>query len=912
MTNSNAYARVKRPVHQPDQPRLLRRQSLSACAALLALCLVTVLLNSCSSSGGASITIDITPTTQSVDQGQQITFTAALGNDLFNQGVTWTLTGANCINNGLTGTCGTLSSLNSNPVTYTAPSGLSSSLSVTLTATAVANTSVTKTATITVELPITFTTTSPLPGGSNGTPYSQSIIVTGGVSPLKFSLAPGSASLPAGLSLNQSGNITGTPSGPVQGQPNPSVFTVQVTDNSTQPVSSTNSYSILISPAPTLSITAVSPLQSGFVNANYSTAISTTGGVTPFQWKLLSGTLPPGLVLNPGTGQINGVPTSAAGSPYTFTVQVTDSTLPTSQTQSKQLSIPIQQPQPISISPSSLPSGKTAAPYSTALSASGGIPPYNWKITSGQLPSGLSFNSANGAISGTPVLVTNSAFTVQVTDSEVVPQSTSAPYSISVSAGSNNNSLFAGQYTFLFRGFDDGGYVAEEGSLVADGTGKITGGGITMNRAPSELTGPITRATVTGSYSIGTDGRGTMELIATSSLNVTLTVDFDLVLDSNGNVHIFENNSTTTNTDVLHTHVSGIMRPVLGTFGAGSFSGNYAFVFTGANLAGSPTALGGVIYADGIGNIAPGTGDYNEGGTFSSQLQLSGEFQFDSGTHAVANLTFEVPGKTAYTLTFSIDFVSPKDIIFVGTDTPSTTNPIPRMAGEMILQSPNTPFNSSALSSPSVATGTGANGSKASVFAGLLTPVPNTFNMNLAYDENNGGTVASSALAGSYLISANGRVTFTNLGSRLAAAYLIGPGTGFTIGGDAAVTTGLLEQQETGVTFADSSVQDGYSVDTPSLGENQVNNVIGQVFSNGGGSLTGTLDELTPPATANLAESLVANYANIAATGRGTITANPLAGFPTNLAFYIISPGSFRAISLDPSDQHPEVVFFDH
>ncbi|HTS11010.1 MAG TPA: Ig domain-containing protein [Candidatus Limnocylindrales bacterium] len=907
MTNSNAYARIARTSHQSDQLRSSRRTALSAGVAVVLLCSAALLLSSCKSSGGEPISIAITPASAQVDQGQTISFSANLSNDLFNQGVSWAVTGTNCVTTG----CGTLSpSATSNPVTYTAPSGLSSSLSVTLTASAVANTGITKTATITVELPITFTTTSPLPGGSNGVPYSQSIVVTGGVSPLKFSLAPGSAALPAGLTLNQTGTITGTPSGPVSGQPNPSVFTVQVTDSSTQPISATQQYSITISPAPTLSITAVSPLQSGFVNANYSTAINTSGGVTPFHWQILSGALPPGLALNPQTGLITGVPTSSAGSPYSFTIQVTDSTLPTSQVQSKALSIPIQQPQPLSISPSSLPAGKTATPYSTALSASGGIPPYTWKITSGQLPAGLSFNPTSGAISGTPILVGSSAFSLQVTDSEVVPASTSANYSISVAAGSNNNSLMTGLYSFLFRGYDDGGYVAEEGSLNADGTGKITGGGVTANRAPSEIIGTITRSSLTGTYSIGTDGRGTMELVFTSSLNVTLTVDYNLVLDSSGNVHFFENNSTTTNNDTLHTHGSGIIKPTKNaSFGAGSLSGNYVFIFTGSDLAGSATALGGVVHADGLGNFSPGTGDYNEAGTFSPALQISGEFEFDTGTHAVGNLTFELPGKSAYTLSYSMDFASAGDIFFVATDVTDATHP--RLAGEMILQSPNSPFNSSALSGPSVATGTGVNAASSSVFAGLLTPTGGS-NLNFAYDENNGGAIAAPSFAGSYQISSNGRVTFANLGSRLSVAYLISPGTGLTMGGDTAVTTGTLDQQETGVSFDDTSVFDGYTVDTPLLAESQVNNVIGQVAASGGGSLTGTLDELTPPATANIAESLVANYANIAATGRGTITANPLPGFPTNLVFYIISPGSFRAISVDPSDQHPEVILFDH
>jgi large repetitive protein len=756
--------------------------------------------------------------------------------------------------------------------------------------------------------------------------------------------------LPAGLQLNQSGVITGRPSGPVTGQPNPSVFIVQVTDDSTAPVSATQQYSIFISPPPPLVITAVSPLESGFTNYQYSTVISTTGGVTPFTWALVSSNLPPGLALNTSTGQITGVPMAASSTPYSFTVEVTDSTLPTSQVQQKQLAIAIQAPEPLSVSPSSLPAGSTAAPYSASLSASGGIPPYSWKLTTGQLPQGLSFNSANGAITGTPILVGNSSFAVQVTDSEVMPVSLSTSYSISVSAGTNNNSLISGTYSFLFNGFDSDGSVAIGGSLTTDGNGKITGGGMDSNRVSGVIGGvsgtsgvSVPRASLTGTYSMGTDGRGTMELVATTSLS-SLTLDYDLVLDSNGNVHFFEDNSTTTNTDVKKTHGSGIMRPTLGSFAAGSFNGNYAFVFTGADLAGSRTALGGVAHADGVGNIGTGgggpNGDYNEAGTFSSQLQITGTFTFDTGSHGDATLTFELPGKSAYTLDYSIDFVSASDIFFVGVDTADATHP--RLSGELILQSPNTVFNSSALSGPSVATGSGLSSSNASVLAGLFTPVPSSTTnctpqvancATLAYDENVGGAVTSPSpsLIGNSQIGSNGRVLFTfNSTSggqltpvatpRLAAAYLTGPGEGFTIGADSAVTTGLLEQQETGVSFSASSVEGQYALSTAFPAENQVNNLIGQISADGSSSIVGTVDAIVPPpssspmnsVTPSLGQSLVATYANISAGGRGTMTTNSPTGFPTNLAFYIVSPASFRAISIDNNNQHPEVILFDH
>jgi Peptidase A4 family/ell wall binding domain 2 (CWB2)/Putative Ig domain len=64
---------------------------------------------------------------------------------------------------------------------------------------------------------------------------------------------------------------------------------------------------------------------------------------------------------------------------------------------------------------STLPVGTVATPYSTTLSALGGVLPYTWAVTAGSLPTGLSL-SASGVITGTPSSPGNFSFTVQVTD----------------------------------------------------------------------------------------------------------------------------------------------------------------------------------------------------------------------------------------------------------------------------------------------------------------------------------------------------------------------------------------------------------------------------------------------------------------------------------------------------------------
>lgn len=71
---------------------------------------------------------------------------------------------------------------------------------------------------------------------------------------------------------------------------------------------------------------------------------------------------------------------------------------------------------PLTVTTSSLPVGIVGNPYNRTLIATGGIPPYIWSITSGNLPDGLNLNSSTGVISGLPTTEGSYNFVVQITD----------------------------------------------------------------------------------------------------------------------------------------------------------------------------------------------------------------------------------------------------------------------------------------------------------------------------------------------------------------------------------------------------------------------------------------------------------------------------------------------------------------
>ena len=92
-------------------------------------------------------------------------------------------------------------------------------------------------------------------------------------------------------------------------------------------------------------------------------------------------------------------------------------------------------PDPISVLTSTLPNGQVGTPYSATLAATGGTAPYNWSLTSGTLPAGLSLGST-GAITGTPTAaVTSTPLTLKVTDSGSPALTQSANLTLTITSG---------------------------------------------------------------------------------------------------------------------------------------------------------------------------------------------------------------------------------------------------------------------------------------------------------------------------------------------------------------------------------------------------------------------------------------------------------------------------------------------
>ncbi len=144
------------------------------------------------------------------------------------------------------------------------------------------------------------------------------------------------------------------------------------------------------------------------VNEFYFDVIDTDGGAPPIVFRIVAGSLPPGLTFaqtDAFSVDISGTPTVPGN--YTFTVRAVD-----------RFGLFMNKTYHISVLgiTNSPPDASVGSAYSFQFTVTGGTAPYTFALASGSLPAGLSL-SGSGAITGTPTTNGTQAFTVSVTDS---------------------------------------------------------------------------------------------------------------------------------------------------------------------------------------------------------------------------------------------------------------------------------------------------------------------------------------------------------------------------------------------------------------------------------------------------------------------------------------------------------------
>ena len=166
----------------------------------------------------------------------------------------------------------------------------------------------------------------------------------------------------------------------------------------------------------------------GVVGQTYTHWFKGDGGcgpALPYQFRILSGSLPPGLSLAT-SGLVSGTPTQAGS--WSFWVELSDQDPPSASwcvpaKSQREFTItivggsapaPPPPSPPLTITTSSAPTAAVGVRYSFGLTADGGGT-QSWSVIAGTFPPGLSLRPS-GAIDGTPTTAGDFTFTVQVKD----------------------------------------------------------------------------------------------------------------------------------------------------------------------------------------------------------------------------------------------------------------------------------------------------------------------------------------------------------------------------------------------------------------------------------------------------------------------------------------------------------------
>ena len=133
------------------------------------------------------------------------------------------------------------------------------------------------------------------------------------------------------------------------------------------------------------------------VELSYALAVAVEGGFAPYQWTARTDA-PSGLELSPSDGFLSGTPGEAGTFPIGITVADT-----AGQSVDANLSLRVAPAiRPLAILTRGAHDGRVGDAYTLALAASGGYPPYRWRLAQSELPPGLRLDEDTGEIAGTP------------------------------------------------------------------------------------------------------------------------------------------------------------------------------------------------------------------------------------------------------------------------------------------------------------------------------------------------------------------------------------------------------------------------------------------------------------------------------------------------------------------------------
>jgi methionine-rich copper-binding protein CopC len=273
-------------------------------------------------------------------------------------------------------------------------------------------------------------------------------------------------------------------------------------------------FSFTTEACPTVTVTPNS-LPGASTGTPYSQIFQQTGLTGTVAWSL-TGTLPTGITFNTATGELSGTATQSGSFPITVTA-----TGPGGCSGSVAVTLSVNCPT-ITVSPNALPAATAGTAYSQTFTQVGAAS-VTWSL-SGTLPTGMTFNTATGELSGTPTQQGTFPVTVTATDANgcsgfvAVTLTVNCP-TITVSPSSVPAGTTGTPFSQVFT------QVGAPGTVTWSLTGTLPAG-LSFNTSTGELSGTPTED---GTFQVtvrATDAAGCFgEVVVTITINCpTITI----------------------------------------------------------------------------------------------------------------------------------------------------------------------------------------------------------------------------------------------------------------------------------------------------------------------------------------------------------------------------------------------------
>jgi hypothetical protein len=466
-------------------------------------------------------------------------------------------------------------------------------------------------------------------------------------------------------------------------------------------------------------------------------------------------------------------------------------------------------------------------------------------------------------------------------------------------AGFSNSSL-SGQYAYEMSGEDlNGGFIARIGSFTADGNGNITAAVEDVNDAGSFSTVAFSG----GTYSVGTDGRGTLTLTG-GTLGGGLGLSITLSSTSSGVAVQIDEQATSSGSFNLQT---------ASNFTLTSITGSYAYDLSGEDSSALPLAVAGEFASNGGGSLTGGTVDVNDGASAAPV----GPVAIPASTFAMDATYGSSSGRGAVTIngqTLAFYIVSNAHLVLLEEDSLALT------VGDAFAQT-GIPTSVSGLSGnfALLIGGSAVKGNFGSVARVGSAAFSSGSASSISLDDNNAGSYDKlTGDSGSYTIdsSGDGRGTFTfvdsSFGTFTFVFYLYSTTQGVVLDiSSGLIGSGSMSAQPSSISASGMAGNYAFNwsgVTIPSSGNiGFEEDFVGEYAVSSSGSISGTVDYTELGSTSNNAVftgiPLTGSF-SASGTGRNMFssTVTPGSGAPStaiNFAAYVANGNTIYMVTTD-------------